>query len=184
MATSCVVCGGWAAEDLEALDDLLEEALGAVPPVLVLGREDMLGGSVRDLVSPESLARRDHELPQRPPDLRMPIVILGGLDAPRVSRCLAGLRNKFPNVSHLNLRLFAVTSWLAVHPQGRARAAGTGQDLPAALRGDPRGPRAYGYRTTPLRIAMLERCIVYTAISYNTNTPMAVEESTSFALYR
>ena len=76
------------------LDDVLEAVLGAVPPVIVLGRDDLRAARVSDLLVPAVLASRDHEIPSQPPDLRLPIVIFGGIDAPRLRLCLSGLATK------------------------------------------------------------------------------------------
>ena len=138
---TCVVCGGWAAKELEEFDDVLEAVLGTMPPVLVLGPDDLQSARVSDLVNPAVLARRDHEMPSRAPDLQLPIVIFSGLDAPQLRLCLAGLAAKFPTVRRFIFLEHQLTAFPAALPQSGAGAAGARQVRASAVRRDPAGPR-------------------------------------------
>ena len=83
---------------MAAIDDVLETVFPATSiPVIVLGEADMRS-SLKDLIHPDFLRQRDHELPAKEAQLKLPLVLLSGLAADTVQLCLSGLRASFPQV--------------------------------------------------------------------------------------
>jgi hypothetical protein len=91
-----ILCAGWSEDDLTTVDDVLELAMGDLPPVLVVGREDMSGSTLSELTS--QAQQRDHCLPTSAPKLKYPIVIFAGMNPEVVRLCLSGMKDRFPKV--------------------------------------------------------------------------------------
>jgi hypothetical protein len=80
---------------LGIIDDILDVA--GPSPVMVLATEDMQR-LLSELLTPNIIAARDHELPGSQPALELPILLLCGIDVRATRVIFSGMKSNFPDV--------------------------------------------------------------------------------------
>lgn len=98
-SSTCVLLGGWTESELSNIDDVLEVALGNIPPVVVLAQSH-LTIRLRDLVDSSFVDSVDHEIPAASAFRAdsLPLVLFHAISPSNIRVCLSGLKSLFPQV--------------------------------------------------------------------------------------
>ena len=89
-----VVLAGFRDEKhFEILDDIIETVLGYLPPIVVLGKDDLSLNLQQLLMKPVvPLEIRDHVLPDVAANVEIPIVLFSGLDRAFIRTIIGGIK--------------------------------------------------------------------------------------------